>query len=336
MDLGDGLEGDPGPHSRLALELPPVELAPFNIITRSRRLHEQASSIRQIAPTVVPVLIQGESGTGKELFARLVHDLSPRKDELFLAINCGALPSEILESELFGHRRGSFTGAVTDKIGLFRAAHRGTLFLDEIGEMAGPAQTKLLRVLETGELRRIGDTQIERVDVRIVAATNTDLDREVTQGRFRKDLYYRLKGLDIHLPPLRERMGDIPLLAEHFLVQATLSMGKRLSLPFETKQWLMSLPWPGNVRELRLSMERAVAMAADGASLQPYHFMVSDRSAQPISLPEELEAIERARVLHALETADWNKASAARLLGMSRTTLNGRIKKLGIEDREKP
>jgi transcriptional regulator with GAF, ATPase, and Fis domain len=313
-----------------------VDLAAFSIITRSRRLHEHASSIAQIAPTMVPVLIRGESGTGKELFARLVHDLSPRVKAPFLAINCGAIPTEILESELFGHRRGSFTGAVSDKIGLFRAAHEGTLFLDEIGEMAAPAQTKLLRVLETGELRRIGDTNIERVDVRIVSATNIELERDVAQGKFRKDLYYRLKGLDIHLPPLRERMGDVPLLAAHFLGLAAARGSKRLTLPFETQQWLMSLPWPGNVRELRLAVERAVAMAADGAALQSYHFMASEDPTHHASLPEELEAIERSRVIHALETTNWNKASAARLLGMSRTTLNGRIKKLGIEDREKP
>jgi transcriptional regulator with GAF, ATPase, and Fis domain len=326
------LEGEPGANTRLVQELPFVDLAAFNIITRSRRLHEQAASIRRVAPTNVPVLIHGESGTGKELFAHLVHELSPRKNDPFLAINCGALPAELLESELFGHRRGSFTGAVTDKIGLFRAAHKGTLFLDEIGEMSPIAQTKLLRALEAGEIRRVGDTQVEHVDVRIVAATNVDLDREVQQGKFRRDLYYRLKGLELFLPPLRERMGDIPVLAEHFLSLSNAAFGKNLSLPFETKQWLMGLPWHGNVRELRLAIERASALASDTGSLHPYHFMNSEQHAPQPSLTAELENIERARVLHALETTGWNKAGAAKLLGMSRTTLTGKIKRLGIED----
>jgi transcriptional regulator with AAA-type ATPase domain len=328
----DGLDGEPGPHSRLAQELPTVDLAAYNIITRSRRLHEQAGSIKQVAPTTVPVLIHGESGTGKELFARLVHDLSPRVGDPFLAINCGALPSELLESELFGHRRGSFTGAIGDKAGLFRAAHKGTLFLDEIGEMTPAAQTKLLRVLEAGEVRRVGDTQVEFVDVRIVAATNVDLEREVKSGKFRQDLYYRLKGLEVFLPPLRERMSDIPLLADHFLSKANQICRKQLVLPFETKQWLMGLAWMGNVRELRLAVERATALGPEIGMLQPYHFMRTEQSPSKTSLNDEIEEIERSRVLHALDACNWNKAAAAKLLGMSRTTLGGRIKRLGLDD----
>jgi len=328
----DGLDGEPGPNSRLAQELPPVDLSAYNIITRSRQLHEQAASIGQVASTTVPVLIHGESGTGKELFAKLVHDLSPRKGEAFLAINCGALPSELLESELFGHRRGSFTGAISDKPGLFRAAHKGTLFLDEIGEMSAPAQTKLLRVLEAGEVRRVGDTQVEFVDVRIVAATNVDLEREVKSGKFRQDLYYRLKGLEVFLPPLRERMSDIPLLADYFLNRANQLCHKQLVLPFETKQWLMGLPWLGNVRELRLSIERAAALGPQIGMLQPYHFMGAEQTPSKSSLTAELEEIERSRVLHALDACKGNKAAAAKLLGMSRTTLGGKIKRLGIDD----
>jgi len=328
----DGLDGEPGPNSRLAQELPPVDLSAYNIITRSRQLHEQAASIGQVASTTVPVLIHGESGTGKELFAKLVHDLSPRKGEAFLAINCGALPSELLESELFGHRRGSFTGAISDKPGLFRAAHKGTLFLDEIGEMSAPAQTKLLRVLEAGEVRRVGDTQVEFVDVRIVAATNVDLEREVKSGKFRQDLYYRLKGLEVFLPPLRERMSDIPLLADYFLNRANQLCHKQLVLPFETKQWLMGLPWLGNVRELRLSIERAAALGPQIGMLQPYHFMGAEQTPSKSSLTAELEEIERSRVLHALDACKGNKAAAAKLLGMSRTTLGGKIQRLGIDD----
>ena len=328
----DGLDGEPGPYSRLAQELPPVDLAAYNIITRSRHMHEQASSIKQVAPTTVPVLIHGESGTGKELFARLVHDLSPRKNDPFLAINCGALPSELLESELFGHRRGAFTGAIVDKPGLFRVAHKGTLFLDEIGEMTPVAQTKLLRVLEAGEIRRVGDTQVDFVDVRIVAATNVDLEQAVKSGKFRQDLYYRLKGLEIFLPPLRERMTDIPLLADFFLARANQLCRKELVLPFETKQWLMGLPWMGNVRELRLAVERAAALGPDQGLLQTYHFMTMAQRTSASSLNDELEEIERSRILHALDTCRWNKAAAAKLLGMSRTTLGGKIQRLGIED----
>ena len=330
----DGLDGEPGPHSRLAQELPSVDLAPHDIITRSRQLHEQASSICQVAPTTVPVLIHGESGTGKELFAKLVHNLSPRRSEVFLAINCGALPSELLESELFGHRRGSFTGAINDKAGFFRAAHKGTLFLDEIGEMTPAAQTKLLRVLEAGEVRRVGDTHVEFVDVRIVAATNVDLDREVRSGKFRQDLYYRLKGLEVFLPPLRERMSDIPLLADHFLTNANKVCHKQLVLPFETKQWLMGLPWLGNVRELRLAVERAAALGPESGMLQPYHFMRTEKPSSTSSLTDEMDEIERSRLLHALDACNWNKAAAAKLLGMSRTTLGGKIKRLGLEDTE--
>ena len=332
--VSDALEGESSLNSRLAQELPPVDLSAFNIITRSRQMHEQAASIQQIAPTKVPVLIHGESGTGKELFARLVHDLSPRNTAGFLALNCGALPSELLESELFGHRRGAFTGAVTDKVGLFRAAHNGTLFLDEIGEMSGAAQTKLLRVLEVGELRRVGDTHVEHVDVRIVAATNVDLEDAVTTGKFRRDLYYRLKGLEIFLPPLRERLADIPILAEHFLEISNAAFRKKLFLPFETRQWLMGQPWMGNVRELRLAVERAAALGPLQGVLQPYHFMNTQQQSAKSTLADELEEIERVRVLHALEASRWNKAGAAKLLGMSRTTLLSKIKRLGIEDPE--
>ena len=317
--------------SSLADELPRVDLRRFGIITACRRLENQASIIAKLAPTKVPVLIRGQSGTGKELFARLVHELSPRASQPFLAINCGALPAEILESELFGHRRGAFTGAIFDKPGLFREAHQGTLFLDEIGEMSASAQAKLLRVLETGELRPVGGTKHEVVDVRIVAATNVDLVKAVESGRFRKDLYFRLRGLDVTLPPLRERLGDIPPLALHFVELANRSQGKALELTFETTQWLMGQSWPGNVRELKLAIERAVALAGVQGPLYPRHFLgvTSDDDAE--SLPAELEEIERARVRNALEGAEWNTAAAARVLGMSRTTLAGRIKKLGIE-----
>ncbi len=309
---------------------PPVDLARYGIITRSAKLYKQAVWIDKLAPTLVPVLVQGQSGTGKELFARLVHDLSPRKDGPFLAINCGALPADIIESELFGHRRGAFTGALADKLGLFQEAHRGTLFLDEVGEMSFTAQAKLLRVLESGELRPVGSTRYEKVDVRIVAATNVDLERAAKEGRFRKDLFFRLRGLEIFLPPLRERLGDIQLLAQYFLNRINQNQGKHQRLEFETVQWLMGRPWPGNIRELKLAVQRASAMADEDEALRPEHFIGLDESQGTGSLPDELEEIERARVENALEASEWNTTAAARLLGMSRTTLAGRIKKLGI------
>ena len=315
--------------SRLAAELPRVDLASFGIITESARIHEQAAWIGRVAPTDVPILIHGESGTGKELFARLVHDLSKRKKEAFVAINCAALPGELLESELFGHRRGSFTGAMTDKIGLFRSAHRGTIFLDEIGEMSPAAQTKLLRVIENGEFRPVGETRIETADVRVVAATNVNLEKAVAAKAFRKDLYFRLKGLEVYLPALRERVGDIPILAQHFLVQANKGLGKTLLLPFDTRQWLMGQPWSGNVRELRLAVERATALAPESGLLHPHHFAYAE-TVERNSLPDELEAIEKARVKNALEASEWNVTAAAELLGMTRTTLSGRLKKLGL------
>jgi len=319
------------PLSPVSLDLPRVDLAEHGIITRSRRLEEQAAWIAKVAASGVPVLIRGQSGTGKELFARLVHTVSGRKDGPFLAINCGALPAEIIESELFGHRRGAFTGAIFDKPGLFREAHEGTLFLDEIGEMPPSAQAKLLRVVETGEFRPVGGTRYERADVRIVAATNADLDKGVRDGKFRKDLYFRLRGLEIFLPPLRDRLSDIAPLAHYFLERLNRSYGRKQKLGFDTVQWLMGQQWPGNIRELRLAMERASALAPSEADLQPEHFIGLSGATESSSLPEELEEIERARVLNALEASDWNTSGAARLLGMSRTTLTGRIKKLGIE-----
>jgi transcriptional regulator with PAS, ATPase and Fis domain len=310
-------------------------LREHDIITACNALYEQAAWIGRVAPSTIPVLIHGETGTGKELFARLVHRLGPRRNHPFLTINCGALPAEILESELFGHKRGSFTGAVGDKIGLFRAAHGGTLFLDEIGEMSLVAQTKLLRVLESGEVRRVGDTQIEYVDVRLVAATNVDLEKAVAENRFRRDLYYRLKGLEINLPPLRDRLEDVPLLADHFARSASEDLGKHVELTFEATQWLLEQSWPGNVRELRLTVERAIALAPEMGQILPYHFMAGRDAQTKLPLLSELEEIERARVQNALEASSWNKTKAAKLLGMSRTTLSGRVKRLGVTPRRR-
>jgi DNA-binding NtrC family response regulator len=314
-------------------QLPPVDLGAFGIITRCPKLRQQSSWIARLAPTTVPVLIQGESGTGKELFARLIHILSKRKDQPFLALNCAALPNELIESELFGYRRGAFTGAITDKIGLFREAHQGTLFLDEIGEMPPSAQAKLLRAIETGEMRPVGGTKPERVDVRIVSATNVNLRKAVEDGTFRKDLYFRLRGLELVLPPLRDRLSDIPALAEHFVAEFNVRLGKDIELPFETAQWLMTEPWPGNVRELRLVLEQAVALAPSEGPLLPSHFLRRGSRESHASLPNDLKQIEKERIRNALEVTEGSVTGAAQLLGMSRTTLSGRIRKLGIRKR---
>jgi transcriptional regulator with GAF, ATPase, and Fis domain len=241
------------------------------------------------------------------------------------------MPGELIESELFGHRRGSFTGATGDKEGLFRSAHRGTIFLDEIGEMPTAAQSKLLRALETGEIRRVGDTSSQIVDVRVVAATNIDLEDAVRKDSFRRDLFYRLRGLVLHLPPLRHRLADIPVLADHFVDSINKGRETLISLPEETKQWLLGHRWPGNVRELKLSIERAAAIASPSGALQPHHFVLSEVSTERGSLTEELEEIERARMRNALEATGWNVTSAANLLGLTRTTLSSRLKRLGIE-----
>lgn len=330
IQTSKSLDRDEYSSPELVAELPKVNLRSHGIVTVSKQLDEQASWIAKMAPGTVPVLIEGESGTGKELFARLVHQLSDRKNRAFLTINCGALPAELLESELFGHRRGAFTGAIVDKVGLFRAAHNGTLFLDEIGEMSGAAQAKLLRVLETGELRQVGDIRTETVNVRVVAATNASLIKAVRDGEFRLDLYHRLNGLHIYLPPLRDRMMDIPLLAEHFLQHCNRELGKDLSLPFGTRQWLMGLSWEGNVRQLRLAVQKASHLAPRSGELKPYHFVNIDQNHRVKSLSGELEEIERSRIRSALDATGGVVSAAAKLLGMTRTTLSSRMKRLGI------
>ena len=234
-----------------------------SIIGRSAAMERLFEQMRLVAPTKSTVLIIGESGTGKELVANALHRVSSRRDERFLAINCGAIPTEILESELFGHERGSFTGAIGRKIGKFELAHRGTLFLDEISELYPELQVKLLRVLEERRIMRVGGSDLVDVDFRLVAATNRDLDREVTNGRFREDLYYRLKVVTLRIPPLRERREDIPLIAEHYLAQFCREHGREpKTLGADAVEALLCHPWPGNVRELRNLMESVVVFHA--------------------------------------------------------------------------
>jgi DNA-binding NtrC family response regulator len=285
----------------------------------SRAMHEVYDLVRRAAGSASPVLITGESGTGKELVARAVHQLSSRTGR-FIAINCAALPENLLESELFGHEKGTFTGADRDKPGLFEAADRGTLFLDEITDLPAALQPKLLRALEEGEVRRLGATQARAVNVRIVAATNRDLEQQVAQGQFRDDLYWRLHVLHVHVPPLRERVADIPLLAEHFL-------GGRPASP-EAMAVLTAYPWPGNVRELRNALERAATLAAAreirAADLPPRireaggaAARVADASRRNLPLRE----LERAYILEVLRQNGGNKSRAADILGLDRKTL---------------
>ncbi len=287
--------------------------------------------IETVAPTEASILILGESGTGKELVARAIHRLSPRRDKPFIKVNCAALAEGLLESELFGHVRGAFTGAIKDRTGRFEAADGGTLFLDEIGETSPALQVKLLRVLQEGEFERLGESTPRRVDVRIVAATNKDLRREVAEGRFRDDLYFRLCVVPIELPPLRERREDIPLLVDHFLKRLALREGRRKVMASAVYPILQRYSWPGNVRELENAVAHAFVCSA-GDVIQPEalpeHIL---RGEDPFGGPDPY-AEERDRIYAALEATGWNKGEAAKRLGLSRTTLWRRMRSLGIRD----
>ncbi|MBI2880500.1 MAG: sigma-54-dependent Fis family transcriptional regulator [Candidatus Tectomicrobia bacterium] len=293
-------------------------------------------------------LVTGETGTGKELVAQAIHYNGPRSAGRFVAQNCGALQDTLLGSELFGHRKGAFTGAVSDKKGLFEEAHKGTIFLDEISETSPAVQVNLLRVLQDGEIRPIGDTLTRRVDVRVIAATHRNLSEEVRAGRFREDLYYRLNVFCIKLPPLRERREDIPLLAHHFLGEAAKRMGKRIpGIHPDALHCLMAHPFPGNVRELENEMERAAAFAEDGSPLTPGLLSEPVRRAGLLapkngpapaadvplrgSLREAVEALERRMLAEVLSTCNGNRTQAAAALGLSRLGLLKKIRRYGLD-----
>jgi transcriptional regulator with PAS, ATPase and Fis domain len=290
-----------------------------------------------VAGTDSTVLISGESGTGKEVVARYIHTLSDRSDEPFLSINCGALPESLLESELFGHVKGSFTGAVRDKDGLLVAAARGTFFLDEIGEMSAATQVKLLRAIQEREVIPVGATQAVPVDVRIVAATNRDLEEEITRGAFRSDLYYRLNVIQLHLPPLRERREDIALLANHFLESnAKESGGQPLRLSEEALALLVKYDWPGNVRELENALERA-RVVTSGDRISPETLPDRVRESPPPRLGSQelpgnptMEVVERAYILWVLQSEGGNKSRAAEVLGIDPSTLYRKLNRYGI------
>ena len=282
---------------------------------------------RKVAATDVAVLINGETGTGKEVFARAIHESSPRRSEVFLALNCSAFSRELLESELFGYKAGAFTGAVKDKTGLFEEAHHGTLFLDEIGEMALDLQAKLLRVLETGEFVKIGDTKPTRVDVRILSATNRNLKDEIANGRFREDLYFRLSVFRLSLPPLRERGDDILLFARHFAALSSRRLGReepRLSA--EAKKLFLSYLWPGNVREMKNAIEHALIVCDD--VITPGDLPIDMLTAEPQREHTEsldLKSVEKGHIIKVLRHTDGNKTEAARLLKIGLTTLYRKI-----------
>ncbi len=291
-----------------------------------------------VAPTDSTVLIQGESGTGKEVVARYIHTLSARAERTFASINCGALPESLLESELFGHVKGSFTGAVKDKVGLFAAASGGTFFLDEIGETTPATQVKLLRVLQTREVIPVGATDPQPIDVRLIAATNRDLDEEIKRGTFRGDLFYRLNVIALQLPPLRERREDIPLLAEHFLHRSgeqAKEEPKRLT-PVAIEV-LQSYDWPGNVRELENALERAVILTRGSViDVDAFPDRVVERKSRPLisdapPANPTLDAVERAYIMWVLQSEGGNKTRAADILGIDPSTLYRKLSRYGVE-----
>jgi transcriptional regulator with PAS, ATPase and Fis domain len=310
------------------------------IVGASPQLSEVLALVGHASKSHVTVLLTGETGTGKELFAREIHEQSSNRQAPFIAVNCAAFPESLLESELFGHKKGAFTGADRDKSGLFEAANGGTLFLDEIGETTRPFQAKLLRVLQEREVRPIGSSRTRRVDVRVIAATNRNLRREASDAQFRPDLYYRLAVFPIHVPPLRERPLDILPLTEHFLSRYARRDGRPdVPLSAEARHLLQSYAWPGNVRELENEIQRALAVAAPGSELTPAQFSARlFEVLEPVqavvqpgdSLRETLARVEAWLIRHALETNSGRRATTARLLGITREGLYKKMKRYDI------
>ena len=341
------------PRARYIVVLRPAEtdnglvqsmLSSHGLVARSPAMRGIVHLVESLHRSEATVLVTGESGTGKELIARALHANSPRCTGPFVAVNCGALPGDLLESELFGHVRGAFTGAVRDRVGRIDLARGGTLFLDEVGDMPLHLQVKLLRVLQERHFERVGESVPRPMDARVIAATNVDLAEAIRAGRFRDDLYYRLRVVPIHVPPLRERVEDIPLIAHHLLAHIGGREGRALLLSPDTLAAMARYRWPGNVRELGNALEYAVATCTgqtiqienlppelrqgeERAGLEP----VTAQDAAPLGDPLAEDPAERLRILQTLESARWNRGRAADLLGMSRSTLWRRMKELGIE-----
>lgn len=311
-----------------------------NILGKSKVIHEILVLIDKVAPLDTRILITGENGTGKELVARAIHNKSPRKDKSFVEVNCAAIPNELIESELFGHEKGSFTGAVQQKIGKFELANKGTIFLDEVGDMSPQAQAKVLRVIEDGKLERVGGTKKIEVDVRIISATNKNLVEEIGKEKFREDLFHRLNVIPINIPPLRERIEDIPILVHHFTNEIT-SKHKKSPVSFDEEaiKFLQTMPWTGNVRELRNAVERIIIIAdkrqitkKDIESL----FVIGKANFNELidqsnSFQEFKEKAEKAFILKQLKANDWNITKTAEILDIQRSHLYNKMKKYGIE-----
>jgi formate hydrogenlyase transcriptional activator len=310
------------------------DIAPHGIIGTSQSLASVMSQIGVVAPTTSTVLIQGETGTGKELIAQAIHNLSPRRNAPFIKLNCGAIPAGLIESELFGHERGAFTGALTQRTGRFEVANGGTLFLDEIGDIALDLQVKLLRVLQEQEFERLGGTRSIRVNVRLVAATNRDLAQMVKDKEFRADLYYRLSVFPVLLPPLRDRREDIPALVRHFIAKYSERMNKVIeTVPSETMEAIVAYDWPGNIRQLQNFIEHGV-IVSEGPVFRPASGQLQ---VQRTSLPKSRKTLEdatRDHILQTLEETRWvvgGRRGAAARLGVARTTLLSKMQRLGIE-----
>ncbi len=320
------------------------QLPTKDLVAVSPAMREVLKRAAKVAASEVSVLLRGESGTGKEVLATAIHAGGPRRDKPMVKVNCGALPETLLESELFGHTRGAFTGAVETRKGLFQHADGGTIFLDEIGEISPALQVKLLRVLQAGEFQRVGDAQTFRVDVRILAATNQPLEEMIEDGTFRSDLYYRLNVVPVVIPPLRERPEDIPALIDHFLQRARTRSGRAIQLSRDAGERLMAYHWPGNIRELENAIEHAYVMC-EGDTIQmadlPLAVQVGREPAPAPAAdapgseePRTLEEVERQALLQALEAAGWNHTRAAQALGITRRTLGYRIHKYNLPRRD--
>ena len=302
------------------------------IVGHSPAMQVVYEMMARVIPTDAPVLITGETGTGKELVARAIHYGGPRKEAAFVPVNCGAIPENLIESELFGHRKGSFTGAVTDKKGLFEAASGGTLFLDEVADLPLPLQPKLLRALQSGEVRRVGDTEAQHVDVRVMSATNRNLGRLAQEGKFREDLYYRLNVIPIELPPLRQRREDIPLLVSHFLTASATRQGKAVAgISQPALQRLVDFPWPGNIRQLENTIERAVVLCP-GERLTEKDIMLPAPTESGTGTEGTAAEIEKRAVLERLKAFNGNRTRTAASLGISRRTLLNKLAEWKNED----